>query len=183
MYSRQRILQLLNRLNAELQRAGVTAEVCLFGGAAMVLAFDAREATRDVDAVFAPTDTLRQAIAAVARDEGESEDWMNDAVKGFVSSTPVTTDEGLPVLSHVRLLRPADDYLLAMKCLAARAAGDHATGDRADVALLIRKLNLRTVDAVVEVIRRYYHDRVVPARTRYFVEEILEKLWTQGRNP
>ena len=183
MYSRARILHLLRRLDAELAGAGVSAEICLFGGAAMVIAFDARIATRDVDAVFVPKDVVARAIASVAQAEAEAPDWMNDAVKGFVSQQAATTSEGLPILGNVRLLRPTDDYLLAMKCLAARAAGYDTDGDRADVALLLRRLDLRTIDAVISVIRRYYHDQAVPARTRYFVEEVLEDLWTGGPRP
>lgn len=173
MIARERIVFLPGRLDAELAAAGATAEICVFGGAAMVLAFDAREATRDVDAVFVPKDVVQRAIAAVAEAQGEPADWMNDAVKGFASATPTTT---LPVFAHLRLLRPTDDYLLAMKCRAARAPGYDTAGDRADVALLLRRLNLRSADDVSAVIQRYYHDRIVPARTRYFVEEVLEDL-------
>jgi hypothetical protein len=181
MFSRERLLELLRALDAELARAGATAEICLFGGAAMVLAFDARTATRDVDAVFVPKDVVLRAIAAVAEAHDESADWMNDAVKGFVSAQATTTADNLPVFANIRLLRPTDDYLLAMKCLAARAAGYDTDGDRADVALLLRRLNLRSVEDVLTVIGRYYHDRQVPARTRYFVEETLHDLWTNAR--
>jgi hypothetical protein len=40
--------------------------------------------SRDLDAVFIPTDTVRQAAAAVAQHRGLTEDWRNDAVKGFL---------------------------------------------------------------------------------------------------
>jgi hypothetical protein len=40
--------------------------------------------TRDLDAVFIPSDVVRQAAAAVAEREGLAEDWLNDAVKGFL---------------------------------------------------------------------------------------------------
>ena len=41
-------------------------------------------ATRDLDAVFIPTDVARQAATAVAEHKGLAEDWLNDAVKGFL---------------------------------------------------------------------------------------------------
>ncbi|NCZ56256.1 MAG: hypothetical protein EBY86_06395 [Acidimicrobiia bacterium] len=44
-----------------LQRKGVVGEIHIFGGAAMVLVFRSRLATRDVDAVFTPDGAVRDA--------------------------------------------------------------------------------------------------------------------------
>lgn len=74
------------------------------GGAAIALAYDARRATRDVDAVFEP----RAEIYAVAAEVGERLDlppgWLNDAVKGFLAgedpdAAPVLEAPGLRVLA------------------------------------------------------------------------------------
>ena len=40
-------------------------EICLLGGTVMVLAFKARPATRDVDAIFQPVDLIREAADIV----------------------------------------------------------------------------------------------------------------------
>ena len=48
------------------------------------MAYDAARATRDLDAVFVPTDVVRQAARAVAERRGLTEGWLNDAVKGFL---------------------------------------------------------------------------------------------------
>lgn len=51
----------------------------------MALAYDARRATRDLDAVFAPTAVVRESAAAVAKNHHDlDEDWLNDAVKGYL---------------------------------------------------------------------------------------------------
>jgi hypothetical protein len=42
------------RLGERLARRGVIADLYVFGGAAMALAYDSRRATRDVDALFKP---------------------------------------------------------------------------------------------------------------------------------
>ena len=53
-------------LAKSLRRRGVVGEVHIFGGAAMVLAFNSRESTRDVDAVFAPDTQVLDAAHEVA---------------------------------------------------------------------------------------------------------------------
>ncbi len=76
------IRRLFRELASELDAAGQRAEIFLVGGAAIALCFDSRRATRDLDAIFAPTDSVRQAAATVADREGLDPDWLNDAVKG-----------------------------------------------------------------------------------------------------
>lgn len=48
------------------------------------MAYDTTRATRDLDAVFVPTEIVRQAARAVAEHRGLTEDWLNDAVIGFL---------------------------------------------------------------------------------------------------
>jgi hypothetical protein len=48
------ITDALRRLGDRLARRGVVADIYVFGGAAMALAYDARRSTRDIDALFQP---------------------------------------------------------------------------------------------------------------------------------
>jgi hypothetical protein len=81
---REDIRELLDDLSRELAARGARAELFLVGGAALAVAYDATRSTRDLDAVFVPSDVVRQAAAAVADREGLAEDWLNDAVKRFL---------------------------------------------------------------------------------------------------
>ena len=63
---RDDIRALLDDLSAELAALGARAELFLVGGAALAVAYDATRATRDLDAVFMPSDVVRQAAAMVA---------------------------------------------------------------------------------------------------------------------
>lgn len=61
--TKDQIIAALSLLNEKLGKRAVVGEACIFGGAAMVLAFNARLNTRDVDAVFMP----KEAMAIVER--------------------------------------------------------------------------------------------------------------------
>lgn len=50
----------------------------------MTFAYDTRRSTRDLDAVFEPKQTVYAAARRVADNHGLPEDWLNDAVKGFL---------------------------------------------------------------------------------------------------
>jgi len=68
LLSRADIERVLGRLAERLHRRGVTADLYVFGGAAIALAFDARRATRDVDALFVPHGVVLEEASAVAEE-------------------------------------------------------------------------------------------------------------------
>ena len=113
--TRRQIVDLFHALEAELAREEAVGELYLVGGAVMCLVFDARPATKDVDAVFRPVSKIRTLAARMARDHGVPEDWLNDAVKGFLSPK-AEFDEFLD-LPHLKVFVARPEYLLAMKCL------------------------------------------------------------------
>ena len=161
------IKRCLDELNEELGSSGVKGEICLYGGAVMCLVYDARPATRDVDAIFKPTHEIREAIKRIAKANGLREDWLNDAVKGYVVTHPQRI---LFNLSNLKVYVPEADYLLAMKVLAARV---EAT-DKADVQFLIKFLGINTPDEVFSILEKYYSRSQIRPATQFFVEEIFE---------
>ncbi len=167
MLSAERMRELFAALDRELARRSVIGEVGLLGGAVMCLVFQTRESTKDVDALFAPTREIRAAARAVARTYGEADDWLNDAAKGFIVSSPPRMQ--VLELPNLRVWAPTADYMLAMKCVSAR----FDTHDADDVAFLIRHIGLTTPDEVFERITRYHPHERVPPRTRFLVEELL----------
>jgi hypothetical protein len=167
------IIQALAELSKRLEQRGVRGEVCLFGGTAMILAFHARQSTRDVDAVFAPTSIIRDVVAEIGRENGYIEGWFNDGVKGFLSARHEVTAAGLPQFSHLHVMMPVPEYLLAMKCMAARVGmGDR---DDEDGRFLVSFLGLKTADSALELVQRYYTVGQIQPRTQYFVESLFEK--------
>ena len=80
------ILRLFSELNQELEKKNIKGELYLLGGAVMCLQFNARPATMDVDAIYAPKIEIHRAAELISRTHDLHKDWLNDAVKGFLSN-------------------------------------------------------------------------------------------------
>ena len=168
MLSRETIIELFEELNQELAAKNDVGEIGIVGGCAMCLVYQARNSTKDVDAVFAPTAILRKLAAKIAEKRGLEKDWLNDAVRGYLQGNFKRVD--VLQLSHLRVWSPEPKYLLAMKCLSAR----WDSLDKKDVIFLIQKLTLRSKNEVFEIIEGFYPKKQIPAKTQFFIEEVFE---------
>ena len=121
MLTRSAILNAFTQLSEELGKRGVPGELNIVGGTAMIPAFNARNSTKDVDAIFEPEAEVRKVAANLALPA----EWLNDAAKGFLSSSE-TLD-----LPNLRIQAPTPEYMLAMKVPAARTG---VAGDGPDIA-------------------------------------------------
>jgi len=159
----------LRALAERLSLAAGRCELGLVGGAALVLLYDARESTKDVD-VVPLTDAERPDVFEQARFVADAlglpEDWLNDGAKGYIhgfAAGDVVFDS--PTLT-VRAASPAQ--LLAMKLSAWR---DDA--DIEDARLLMTKLS-GSRDHVWAEVARY----IVPGRelkAHYAFEDLWEE--------
>ena len=165
------IRRLFDLLNDDLRRTDTRGELFVVGGAVMCLAYAARPSTQDVDAVFRPAAKVREAAARVAARAGLNTDWLNDGVKGFVSAR----GDFAPFLEldHLRVMVAQPAYLLAMKCLAMRIGAEFHDED--DVRYLLRHLDVRSYDAAVAIIERYYPLDRFPQKTLYALGELLPR--------
>jgi hypothetical protein len=163
--------RLFELLNQELGRSETQGELFLVGGAVMCLAYAARPSTQDVDALFRPPTQVREAAARVATRARVKADWLNDAVKGFMSSR----GDFAPFLEldHLRIMVAQPEYMLAMKCLALRIGAEFHDED--DVRFLLRLLEIRSYEKAVAIITKYYPLERFPQKTLYALAELLPK--------
>lgn len=169
MFNIALIKKLLRALNVELMKMDVVGEIGLCGGAVMCLVFRARPATKDIDAIFAPTKEIRLASKRVAKQLGVAEDWLNDAAKGYFHADPPKED--VLELSHLRVWAPRADYMLAMKCIAAR----FDTHDTEDIRFLLQYLEFTQPAQVFDCVAKYYPHTQIPAKTQFAIEELMGK--------
>lgn len=169
LLDRGRLRAAFDALAVKLARQGVVGEIHVFGGAAMVLAFDARVATRDVDALFVPDGPMLDAARQVADELGLPQTWLNNQASSYVSGR---AGRGTPVYDHphLRVLTTPPEHLLAMKIRAARA-----TRDAEDIRLLLEHLGITTIEAAIAVVDRYFPDEPLSERSRLLLEDLLPR--------
>lgn len=170
---RAEIVSALTALGAVLDVRGLQGEMYVVGGAAIALAYDARRATRDIDAVFEPKLAVYEAAREVAERLGLPPGWLNDAVRGFLAGDDPLAAEVLDV-PGLRCLAASPRMLLALKVLAHRVGEDED-----DVLLLAAELGLGNAQDVLEVATEVYGDRLDPA-ARFFVEELFADAASRG---
>jgi hypothetical protein len=164
---REAITRALRRLGDRLAFRGVVADLYVFGGAAMALAYDLRRSTRDVDALITPHGVVLAEAAAVALELGLPRWWLNEQASAYVS--PDADREAPLVFDHpgLRVHAASPRHLLAMKVLASRRR------DIDDIRLLVVHLGLISADEVLAVCGDVFPDEPIPDRARLAVEDAL----------
>lgn len=178
LLDRTAIEEAFRRLGDRLARRGVIADIYVFGGAAMALAYDARRATRDIDAVFKPHGIVLQEARGVADELGLPGWWLNEQASAYVA--PGGDPSAPHVFDHpgLRVAAASPEHLLAMKVLAGRRR------DSDDIQFLIQRLSLTSLDQVLAICADVFPDEPVPDRARLILEDALEEghLPDQGKN-
>lgn len=171
------ILEAFARLSERLAAIGERGEICVVGGACMVLAFKARATTKDVDAAaFAPDRILREAFR-VGQEMNLPDGWFNGAARLYVSGKKHETREFNVQFPNLHILIPTPEYLLAMKCLASRAGSvSGAADDRADIKFLVQHLELSSPDEALRIVGEYYPLDKLPPVAPALLQSIFDEL-------
>lgn len=174
---KKEIIKYLKELNARLEEKDTKGQIWLFGGTVMCLAFNARPATKDIDAIFEPKQVIYDIAKQMARDYNLPPDWLNDSVKGFV--TPTREMKIFQNMSHLKIFVPSPEYMLAMKCMSVRLAG---TKDKDDIIFLLNHLQLKNVNDILDIIQNYFPANMIRPKTEYFLMELLDQRGIGGKN-
>lgn len=167
LLDRATIVAAFTRLGERLVRRGICAEVYVFGGAAVALAYDAQRVTRDIDAVFSSHGPLIEESRVVARELGLPDWWLNEQASAYVA--PGGDPQAARVFEHpgLRVSAASPEHLLAMKIHAARRR------DAPDIALIAKHLGIDSAAAALEVAALVFPDDPVPPRAVPMLEELF----------
>lgn len=157
---KQKFIAALDDLNAKLKAEGKTLTFLCVGGGAMMLAYNARNGTHDLDGVMSPadpdtTELFHRLAAEVAREHKIDQDWINIQVKDIMHGQGFKRVNFEPVSpytwSNLKLLFGKPGYLLSMKVQALRPGKQ----DFNDIVHLLRILRIKTLAGMQAEVEKY----------------------------
>ncbi len=161
LLDRETLTSLLEELGSELAREGAHAKLSVAGGAAMVLAFESRDSTRDSTPIAYPSEEVLLAARAIAARRELHDDWLNDSFAAWLPDDPLAEWSVAGTYGNLEVFVASPEMLLALKLRASRGQRD-----RADIAFLFRWLGIRSEQAALDVFDRFFPDDVLPEMFR-----------------
>ena len=146
--TRVELVTAFRRLDDRLRRDRVSADIFIFGGAAMVLGFNARDSTRDVDAVWSPHGPVQRAAHEIADGLNLPRSWLNDQASSFLPSGFSPNGTVAFEASSLRVIRAEPELMLAMKVSAFRQT------DHEDILWLAAHLELGDAETILQLVER-----------------------------
>jgi hypothetical protein len=175
--SRSDVESAFSEIGEILIRMGRTAEIAVYGGAAIMLQFEVTFRTADVDAKVESGDhgALMQAAQDVATRRGWLRSWPREAVTVYLGEPGGTSlHRSYPneVRAGLRVYVARPDYLLAMKLRAMRIG----SRDEADAFMLARETMITTFDGMIALFSRYFPKEPPDARRIAIVGQFAARL-------
>ncbi len=171
------ILQALSRLGELAQAKGLELHVCIYGGAAMILAYDSRMVSKDVDVIIHPSEEGLALAREVGKELGIHSEWLNNEVRFFVSETKDKSSRrplDLPIETKgLKVEVPTANYLLAMKARACREPIPGVSADAADLRFLIHKMEINSIHQVESLLGKYFPEDPLRPAARSLIERII----------
>jgi hypothetical protein len=188
-FDRDALLDAFDRIGYAAIDAGTKLQIAVYGGSALMLASNFRFATEDVDIADIGGEWpqwLTNAVIAVARERGWSEDWLNDAVTFHLSPLAELKRDHLPFGNFPRrteavglsVFIPTARYLLALKLKSLRISDfEKGAADMADTAHLLQVTGITEVEQAIAVLAEFFPRSAADADKQRFV---LKRLLSQG---
>ena len=165
MLSKGQMIDLLYKINRKLEEKDIHGEILMAGGASLSLVYDARDATKDIDALFEPASSIRQIAKELAQENDLEEDWLNDAVKGFIDTRKQKTDIYLQ-LSNLTVKTIDARGLLAMKLVSARGNSN----DLIDAVSLMKHLKIKDIEELYDITEQRIPKNQLTPKATFFIQ-------------
>lgn len=162
-----------------------TYEIAIYGGSALMLSFDYRQSTQDIDfetvSYSSPSakpiacldDASKQVIDiadVAAANIGLPKGILRDDVSIFVSDTAKYHLFG--EYGSLRVLQAAPEYILSMKVMSMRSSFE--TQDMRDIWELIDACEIKTLAQLLKLFESFYPDHELPLRNKLLLEDVFE---------
>lgn len=182
MLNKSTILQALERLGELAEETGLHLHICIYGGSAMLLAYDSRDISRDVDVVIHPVEAGLEPARQVGDELGLHRDWLNDEVRFHISENDRDGRRSFELPFESKGLKvevPTANYLLAMKAKACREPVPGAEVDAADLRFLIRKMKIRSFDQIRQQLDRFFPEYPLRPGAEALIQRLIEEVCSE----
>ena len=184
---REALLDAFDRIGLAATEAGTKLQIVVYGGSALMLASNFRFVTEDVDIANIGGDWpkwLTDVVAAIALENGWSDDWLNEGVVFHLSPLADRAKDHLEFGTFPRdssppglvVLVPTAEYLLALKLKAFRTQ-DALRGDieRLDILNLMDVVGVSTADQAIAVLGKYFPISAASSEKQRFLLRNIDK--------
>ncbi|GGB49870.1 hypothetical protein GCM10011409_29340 [Lentibacillus populi] len=172
-------MEVLEVLDEKLEENRLELTLNIYGGTVMMACFDARPATKDIDALFDTSPLIDTILIDIAETYGLAEDWINQDIR---EPLKYMKDEHLKEVyqfKNLKVLAPSAEQMLAMKILFARP---EPYRDFMDVEYLVNYLEIETLEEIIELYDKYVGRRHLRDRQKMFLNYVgrdLNKDWKE----
>lgn len=178
-YNKSDVEKYLSLLSKEIKRQfgrKAKVELIIVGGAAILLGYDFRDNTMDIDAYISNGVSIKPAIYKIAEDNDISEDWLNSDFLKTTSFTHKLTEVSKFFKTYnqslsVRVVK--DEYLIAMKLESFRKY----KFDLSDVVNIFYSMKGSRKEKIEKIKKafKYLYDKSITGERLNYLNKISEK--------
>lgn len=171
--SKELFLEILEVLDKKLEENRLELTLNIYGGTVMMACFDARPATKDVDALFETSPIIDNILLDIAETYSLHKDWINQDIKEPLKYVKQENLKEIYKFRNLKVLAPSAEQMLAMKILSARP---EPYRDFSDAEYLIKYLKIETLEQVMNIFDKYIGRRYLGDRQKMFLNYIGKDL-------
>lgn len=171
--TKELFLEILDVLDEKLEENRLELTLNIYGGTVMMACFDARPATKDVDALFETSPIINNILADIAETYGLHKDWINKDIKEPLKYIKQENLKEIYQFKNLKVLAPSAKQMLAMKILSARP---EPYRDFEDAKSLIKFLKIENLEQVMNIFDTYFGRKYLRDRQKMFLNYIGKDL-------
>lgn len=177
--SKELFLEILEVLDEKLGENKMELTLNIYGGTVMMACFDARPATKDIDALFETSQLIDNILLDIAETYNLDKDWINQDIKEPLKYIRNQNLKEIYTFKNLKVFAPSAEQMLAMKILSARP---EPYKDFTDAEYLINYLKIERLDQVINIYDKYVGRKYLGDRQKIFLNYIgkdLNKSWKE----
>lgn len=177
--TKEKFLEIMELLNEKLSENKMELSLNIYGGTVMMVCFDVRPATKDIDALFNTTPQLDNILQDIAEIYELNNDWINQDIKEPLKYLKKEELTELYKFNNLKILAPSAEQMLAMKLLSSRT---EPYKDFEDAEYLIEYLKIDDLEKIIKIFDKFIGRKYLGDRQKVFLNYIrkdLNKKWKE----